>query len=291
MAQSPTHRFGQIIGEVLEESLREPLAQVARHHGLYLDYKHPRKARGGRSKVQWKDHRGNRHDLDFVLESGGCEETVGSPKAFIEIAYRRYTKHSRNKAQEIQGAITPLFETFRDNHPFLGVVLAGVFTEASITQLRSLGFGVLHIEFEGVVKAFQTVGIDARFDERTSDREVQRKVKAWEQLTPRKRLRVAGALEALHRGEFDSFLGQLGACLIRRISKVFVLPLHGQTQECTDVATALDFIEGFDESESFGRFDRYEIMVCFNNGDEIRGSFGSKIDAVQFLHGIQRDAH
>ena len=45
---------------------------------------------------------GNVHDLDYVFEQGGTEATIGQPKAFIEIAWRRYTKHSRNKAQEIQ---------------------------------------------------------------------------------------------------------------------------------------------------------------------------------------------
>lgn len=56
MANSPTHRFGQIIGDVLEAALKDPLAHVAQKHGLYLDCKCPRAARGGQSKVGWKDH-------------------------------------------------------------------------------------------------------------------------------------------------------------------------------------------------------------------------------------------
>ncbi len=111
MAQSPSHRFGQIIGEVLEAAIRGPLEEVCRKHGLYLDSKHPRLARNSLNKVAWKDRKGNTHDLDYVIESGGTEEAIGVPKAFIEIAWRRYTKHSRNKAQEIQGAIIPLYLT------------------------------------------------------------------------------------------------------------------------------------------------------------------------------------
>ena len=105
MAQSPSHRFGQIIGEVLEAAIHDPLEEVCRKHGLYLDSKHSRLARNGLNKVVWKDSKGNTHDLDYVIERDGTEETIGAPKAFIEIAWRRYTKHSRNKAQEIQGAI------------------------------------------------------------------------------------------------------------------------------------------------------------------------------------------
>ena len=98
MAQSPAHRFGQLIGEVLEVAIRGPLEDLCRRHGLYLDSKHPRAARKGLNKVAWKDLQGNTHDLDYVIELGGTEESLGIPKAFIEIAWRRYTKHSRNKA-------------------------------------------------------------------------------------------------------------------------------------------------------------------------------------------------
>src|SRR3990172_8567145 len=143
MALSPSHKFGQIIGDTLEEALEVPLRDFARKHGLYLDTSHPRPAREGKKKVSWKDYKGNIHDLDFVFEQSGSEEEIGSPRAFIECAWRRYTKHSRNKAQEIHGAIIPLAETYADYHPFLGVVLAGVFTAGSIEQLKSNGFEVL----------------------------------------------------------------------------------------------------------------------------------------------------
>ena len=53
MAESPSHRFGQIIGEVLESAIRPIVEAVAKEHGLYLDAKRPRKARGGKSKVAW----------------------------------------------------------------------------------------------------------------------------------------------------------------------------------------------------------------------------------------------
>jgi hypothetical protein len=144
MAQSPTHKFGQIIGDILEEMVKAPLAGVAKKHGLYLDYKHARAARDGRKIVKWTDHKDNAHDLDYVLEVSGSEEMQGAPKAFIECAWRRYTKHSRNKAQEIQGAISMLAETYREYNPFLGVVLAGVFTDGSLQQLKSHGFNVAY---------------------------------------------------------------------------------------------------------------------------------------------------
>ena len=144
MAQSPAHRLGQIIGDQLEAALYEPLLSIAQEFGLYLDYKHSRPARGGRKKVAWTDSYGNTHDLDYVLEEGGSEKMQGCPRAFIETAWRRYTKHSRNKAQEIQGAISPLATTYQNFRPFLGVVLAGIFTEGSLDQFRSHNFNVAY---------------------------------------------------------------------------------------------------------------------------------------------------
>lgn len=138
MAESPAHRFGQIIGEVLEAAIEPLLVKFARAHRLYLDKKGARPARPG-NKMTWTDRSGNKHDLDFVLERGGTAQRIGVPVAFIETAWRRYTKHSRNKAQELQGAIQPLAETHRASAPFIGVVLAGVFTEGALAQLRSLG--------------------------------------------------------------------------------------------------------------------------------------------------------
>lgn len=147
MAQSPAHKFGQIIGDTLELALEPLLISVARKHNLYLDRKGIRIARGKKKKVSWKDKYGNVHDLDYVFERDGTPKNIGTPLAFIEIAWRRYTKHSRNKAQEIQGAIMPLKETHCRSCPFIGVVLAGEFTKGSLDQLRSLNFAVLYFPY------------------------------------------------------------------------------------------------------------------------------------------------
>lgn len=111
MAESPSHKWGQIIGqEFLEVAMDPHLRTTATKHGLFLDLKGTRPARTGK-KISWADLYGNTHDLDFVFERGGSPNKIGDPVAFIETAWRRYTKHSRNKAQEIQGAVLPLVTT------------------------------------------------------------------------------------------------------------------------------------------------------------------------------------
>ena len=132
MAQSPAHRWGQIIGEFLEQVFESELSKFARKHKLYLDKQGKRPARRG-MKVCWIDSFENSHDLDFVLERGGTKNKIGDPVAFIESAWRRYKKHSRNKVQEIQGAILPLVATHKSFAPFIGVMLAGEFTEGALT--------------------------------------------------------------------------------------------------------------------------------------------------------------
>jgi hypothetical protein len=94
MAESPAHRFGQVIGELLESVVRPQLEQFCHRQGLYLDHqKKVRKARRGR-KVSWEDHYSNSHDLDFVIERDGTDQELGQPVAFIEVAWRRYTKYN-----------------------------------------------------------------------------------------------------------------------------------------------------------------------------------------------------
>ncbi len=127
MAEAAGHKFGQFIGEYCEALVEPLLQEFAAKHNLFLDKKGTRPARSGK-KVRWVDSYGNRHELDYVLERGGAPEKVGTPVAFIESAWRRYTKHSRNKAQEIQGAVLPLAVKHHFSSPMLGCILAGVYT-------------------------------------------------------------------------------------------------------------------------------------------------------------------
>lgn len=283
MAQSPSHRFGQIIGEVLETAIRQPLEELCLRRGYYLDSKHPRTARNGLNKVAWKDHKPNSHDLDYVVELGGTDEAIGIPKAFIEIAWRRYTKHSRNKAQEIQGAILPLAERYHDSHPFLGIVLAGEFTKNSLNQLRSHGFRVLYFPYASVITAFAAAGIDANYDEATPDRDLAIKVTRFQSLSDSKKRCIVGSLRQQYAADLTAFFAELEVCLSRTLVGIVVLPLHGQSHELSDREAAIAFLKSHRQKSSSHRFIRYEISARYSNGDEIRGQFQSKSDAIDFL--------
>jgi len=288
MAESPAHRFGQLIGELLESVVCPQLEDFCRNQGLYLDHqKRDRPARSGK-KVAWTDQYGNAHDLDFVIEREGTDEQIGRPVAFIESAWRRYTKHSRNKAQEIQGAILPLAEQYRWNNPFLGAVLAGVFTEGSLDQLRSLGFHVLYFPYESLVAAFQSEGIDIAFDEGTPDRVFKQTTTQIESTPPETMARIRTHLVAANQAAIDSFFVALRQRLGRHVTRVVVIPLYGRVNEFATIEDALCFLDRHMIYEGSGEFRKYEIRVDFSNGDKVEAFIEAKDKVKEFLNFVAR---
>lgn len=292
MAESPTHKWGQIIGqEFLEVAMDPLLRETATRHGLFMDMKGARPARTGK-KITWEDLYGNTHDLDFVFERGGSPDQVGDPVAFIETAWRRYTKHSRNKAQEIQGAVLPLVTTHQRHAPFIGVVLAGEWTEGAITQLKSLGFRVLYFSYGAIVAAFRTVGIDADFGEDTANAECKRKIARWDALKAADRAKLAENLLTANAADVKTFMDSLEKAITRQIEVIRVLPLHGIAVEAVTVEGAIESIEGYDESTPAAKpIARYEIQIRYNNADAINAVYSSKEDAIAFLRSFLPAVH
>ena len=290
MANSPSHRFGQIIGDLLEEIIAPLFQSFCDERGLYLDRKGVRgDARDGK-KVSWLDKYGNSHDLDFVIERGGSNNVRGRPLAFIEAAWRRYTKHSRNKAQEIQGAILPIAEKYEWDKPFLGVILAGVFTNGSLIQMRSSGFEVALFPYESIVSAFASAGIIAEFDEGTSDDVFKATIKEIEAMSEQSRDHLKQELASTNQPLLDKFFSVLQDTLDRQIEEVILIPLHGQQNEFSTIEEAVVFVTDYIENGVHeGDFRKYEIIVRYSNADKIDASFQSKEKAIAFLRYIERN--
>ena len=256
MAESPSHQFGQLLGDFLESALNPLFAAFAKEHGLYLDSQGERPARAGK-KVSWTDHSENSHDLDFVLERNGTPEKFGVPVAFIESAWRSYTKHSRAKAQEIQGAVLPLTETYANVAPFKGAVLAGAFTDGAMTQLKSLGFSILYFPREVFIDALRTVGLDAAFKESTPDADMAKKVKAWGKLSAAQLEAASEALLIRSSDEVDEFLNALEHSVERHVTRVIVIPLYGARKEFASARDAISLIAGYADSSEDQEFIRF----------------------------------
>lgn len=285
MAQSPAHTWGQAIGNVIERGVEPLLQSVAAEFGLYLDQRGPRTARKGK-KVTWTDKYDNTHDLDFVLERGGTDRTIGDPAGFIEVAWRRYTKHSRNKAQEIQGAILPLAETYAVHKPFLGAVISGEFTGGAMEQLLSLGFQLLHFDYESVLEAFESVGIDARTEEATPDSEVQSKVDAWQELPEDEKKYVSDTLFNICSDRVAAFAVAMRLTFGRIVERIRILPLFGLSVDFRLIDEAQTYLEDSSRFEASGTLTRIEIEVMYSNGDIIVETFGNTRDAAFFLETV-----
>lgn len=282
MALAPGHRLGQIIGDALELALEPVLREFADQHDLYLDTKGPRPARPG-NKVTWADDLGNKHDLDFVLERGGTANVLGVPAAFVESAWRRYTKHSKNKAQEIQGAVQPLIARFAHAKPLGAAIVGGQWTAGALNQLRSLGFAVLYIPYKDVVHAMAQVGIDTVTEETTPDDYLQQQVDRYEALTEAERKQLGEELRACAPAAFITFRAELDQAIVRKVERVLLLPLSGRAIDCSTAEEAIAAIREFRGADTPGPFVRWEVSIRFTNGDKIEAQFAEAKPAIDFL--------
>lgn len=286
MAEAAGHKFGQFIGEYCESAIEPLLQEFADKHGLFLDKKGPRPARTGK-KLRWLDSYGNGHDLDYVLERGGTPQHVGTPVAFIESAWRRYTKHSKNKAQELQGAVLPIAEKHHFCAPMLGCILAGVYTAGALDQLKSVGFKVLYLTYDSVLKAFASVGVDASFDESTPDADFDKKMQQWAKVPKPKQVLVWKNLLELNQRNVQEFMTHMERTAKRQITAVRVIPLHGSARDCITVTDAISFVEDYDETAPTGPLVKYEVQIRYDNGDKVEGQFQDKATTVEFLQAYQ----
>lgn len=294
MANSPSHRLGQIIGDFLEDVALPLLEDFCRKHShgdsknaIYLDKKGSRTARPGQ-KLTWYDKYGNAHDLDFVIERGGNEYNLGHPVAFIEAAWRRYAKHSKNKAQEIQGAVLPIVEKYAWNSPFMGAFLAGVFTGPAIEQMKSAGFVISLFPYDTIIEAFSTVNVDISFDEQTTDIHFDEIVANIEGLDKKDWDNVKKSLLASNENQINNFFTELDKALTKKIERLYLIPLHGITYEFKTAEAMITFVREYKCDKGKLPLVKYEVFIRYTNGSEIRSQFQDKEEIYVFLEYISR---
>lgn len=286
MASSPAHRLGQFIGDFLENTMIRYCSNISRQFGMYLDYKHFRAARNFQSEVRWVDCNNNTHKLDIVIEKDGSEECIGKPRAFIEIAWRRYTKHSKNKAQEISAAIKPLVAQYYEQAPFYGVVLAGEFTQNSITQLLSEGFKVLYFSIDYIESAFRVHHLNIHWDEDTTEDNLIQIVSALEQLSESELNLIGDTLINSCQSEWQDFESSLRLSLERTIDYIYVTSTFGFTESFTTVNDVCRYLatEKTKEVPPQVKFVGYMINIHYNTGESINMQFKDNQQAIIWLN-------
>lgn len=287
MAKAPVHKLGQLIGEFIESYFEQELKEICDDRQLYLDVVGAeRTARKGK-KVTWFDVYGSKHDLDFVIERHGTKENLGLPVAIIECAWRRYTKHSKNKAQEIQGAVLPIAAKYKYHKPFLGAVIAGEFTAPSVVQLNDCGFETIYFEYADIIKAFAESGVSIRYDEETTDEDADIMVQEFLSLDENQLQIIFDRVVELSEIEVIKFKKTLVESLDRQVEQVVISPRFGSNTSFNTIDEAVSFLSSKnillvpDEIE----FRDIWVLIRYSNGDKIEGSFSSAKRAEQFIRG------
>lgn len=284
---SPGHKLGQTVGVLLQNVLKGPLETFATRHGLYCDAQGERPGIRQGKKVTWRDNRGNSHDLDYVLERGGSATQKGNPVAFIEIAWRRYTKHSRNKSGELEGALLPLLHTYPSTR-FLGVVLAGEYSEGGLQQLQSAGIHVLAIPFETIREAFAAQNIKIDYPEKATAKEKAALNRALESLTPKNLHKVSDALWSAIKARVHEFENRLAASLNTAPSRVRIITLFGFEQEYRTIQDAVQALTSTDTTAYTGPRENqgYEAFIDYSDGSIVTGRFKTREELIRFLRQV-----
>lgn len=283
MAEAPGHLLGQYIGSFLEAASEPELRALTAKHGMHLDVKGERPGIRSGKLLSLLDANGNKHDLDFVIERPGKGGGPPVYAAFVECAWRRYTKHSKAKAQEIQGAVLPLIDTYRDVSPTPAAIVAGQWSRPSIKQLESWGFVVMLMDFQKLASAFAMHGIDIAGKDDVLDAFWARQVDVIRNLNTESRTARIEQIRATHKDDYESFIKDLEARIVRTIENIVVYPLHGTTLTFDSIDRAITAVKSYSMVATDLKFMRFEFLVSYTNGDNIRASYTSEHAAVEFL--------
>lgn len=285
MAKSNAHKFGQMIGDLLEGAIIDKFKPVCKEYNMYLDYQHMRKARNNKKKVRWEDEDGNKHDLDIVIEINGSEEKLGDPKAFIEMAWRRSTRHSKNKVQEIAGAVLPIVKKYNRLSPFYGAVLAGEFTSSSLHQLESQGFKVLYFDIGTIIQSFKLIGLEIEWDDNTDEDIIAEYIKFFNVVSSEDKDKLVEYIFKSNEEKLNQFIKSLKDCFLRKVERIRIFTLYGDIVEVDSIDKAIEYINNYDkENTKIDTLIGYEIYVKYNNGDKMEAEFKEKRDVLRFLN-------
>lgn len=282
---SPGHKLGQVIGVLFEEHLRPRLQALVEGLGprYYLDAKGPRPARPGLA-ITWVDDAGSAHDLDYVIEKDGAPGRKGVPVAFVELAWRRYTKHSVNKAGELIGTLPPLKRTHRGSCRFVGAIVSGEWTGTALDRMRGEGITVAHFGFDVIRQAFlKHGGVDIDYPQKAGQEEKQAILSKLDALTPGQTKAIGDAIFAAENKELAEFLALLKASIESKVAEVAVAQAFSARKSFANPSDAMNHLLSVEVDREQAEFEAFNIEIRWANGDMVSGRFADRQKAHDFL--------
>lgn len=199
------------------------------------------------------------------------------------MAWRRYTKQSRNKTGEIEGALLPLKDTYPTCR-FLGAIVAGEYTDGGKRQLESHGIVVFHIPFDQFARCFRKQGVELSYPESATSEQKLAPIRQWEALSPRKVVALRSCIEKAITHGYSAFRNSLQEALLRRVESIRVFPLYGTEHVFSSVREAMKALHQFEEAEVHEHpLVKFELQLRFSNGDKVDAAFHAKEAVLDFL--------
>lgn len=69
---------------------------------------------------------------------------------------------------------------------------------------------------------------------------------------------------------------------------ILVLTLSGISRQFRSVEDAVGFVSEHDQSIPASDFVRYELNIRYSNGNEVKGTFREKHEAIEFLRSFEK---
>ena len=180
----------------------------------------------------------------------------------------------------------PLFEKYKKDNPFIGVILAGVFTDNSLKQLQSLGFTILYFPYEMIVNAFRVMGIDVYFEENTTEEYFAKQIDLLEKLNGTQKEKIYKKITDQNLCAINKFMTSLQLKLDRKIVKVHIWMMYGKQYIFDSIEKAKEFIVNVKINDISPEFNKYEAEIQYSNGDIIRIEYHNQSDMLGFLSGF-----
>jgi hypothetical protein len=95
------------------------------------------------------------------------------------------------------------------------------------------------------------------------------------------------ALMRVCQEEVDRFMETLRNCLERYISNIVLIPLFGKRYEFDNIDDATRGLNTLNIDSPVGEFEKFEVIVDYNNSDTIRATFQNKNLLTDFLRKLE----